>query len=959
MTSEYNGYFNANELYDINLEKLRMANVDNYSKILEIEDFTSVSDPKMVNTDMDKAIEKVTRVVAIHEAGDWVDDCYVLMAKAQYLKQDYETATETLEYFEEDFNPTNPFGKNFMKKKISNKEKAKIKEAEREEQRKEKEKEKEKIADERKEVKKAKEEERKEVEKKREQEKKDRAKASKDRKKNKARTKRPADTPKIVKDSTKTSPVISAPVVNANTPVNKDEALKDDMKDAEKEKASPPKPKEDKTAYSEGLVWLAKSYIKTERFSDAEFLLNRIQESGVLKEEVSALVAPAQAELMIQQNRFDEAIPLLQSAIETAPSKSLKGRYAFIIGQILEKDKDYAGSSQYFEQAKKYSRDFKMKFMAELAMSKSNIFSGKKSSIEVAKDFEDMLKEEKYNDYKDQIYFAMGEIERKEKNSAQAITYFKSSVANNQKDETLKAEAYLNIAELTFDTENYVDAKLYYDSTSLIMPKTDERYFKIKSLASSLSGIAANIQKIEKYDSLLTMSLLPKEKLNEIAVNRLKAEKESGVKMSIESENQSKLLNVTRANNANSSFFAYNLVSVEAGKSDFRKNWGNRKLEDDWRTSNETEIVIDDVKDEGKKEEDVIDLSESEFKRLLADVPFSPMLKDKYNQELRKAMFDLGKQYRDNLQNYPKSIATLEALNTRFPDHVDKAEALYYLAVDYIDIGEPAKAKLVQNEILANFPDTKFAKIIGDPAYGEALLAEKNRLDTYYDQTYDLFKKEQYEKVQSRIKSATENFGTTNKLIAKFALLNAMCLGHTSGKDAYIKGLQEVITRYPKTPEETKAKEIMRFLGGDKAAFENINIEEVDNIYQLEDDKRHYVAVIIFSDSDSIMQDAKVSISEYNKEFHSLEYLQLGDSGVSQTEQTQEILIRSFDNRSKAMAYYTEVMKDKEKFLPSSIVDSYICAITQANHRKMLASRTHKEYQLWFENKYLNPDGKK
>ena len=141
----------------------------------------------------------------------------------------------------------------------------------------------------------------------------------------------------------------------------------------------------------------------------------------------------------------------------------------------------------------------------------------------------------------------------------------------------------------------------------------------------------------------------------------------------------------------------------------------------------------------------------------------------------------------------------------------------------------------------------------------------------------------------------------------------------------------------------------MRFLGGDKAAFENINIEEVDNIYQLEDDKRHYVAVIIFSDSDSIMQDAKVSISEYNKEFHSLEYLQLGDSGVSQTEQTQEILIRSFDNRSKAMAYYTEVMKDKEKFLPSSIVDSYICTVTQANHRKMLASRTHKEYQLWFE----------
>jgi len=139
VTSEYNGYFNANELYEASLLTLREKNNDNYSKILEVYDYIAVPDPKIVNADLDKAIEKLTRVAAIHEPGDWVDNCYVLMAKAQYLKQDYERALETLEYFEEDFNPVNPYGRNFQKKKMSSKQKKAESEAKREEEKKKRE----------------------------------------------------------------------------------------------------------------------------------------------------------------------------------------------------------------------------------------------------------------------------------------------------------------------------------------------------------------------------------------------------------------------------------------------------------------------------------------------------------------------------------------------------------------------------------------------------------------------------------------------------------------------------------------------------------------------------------------------------------------------------------------------------------------------------------------------------
>ena len=132
-TAYYNGYWNSKEILKESMKTLRLANVDDYNQILAVEDFVSLDNPKMVKADMDKIIEKVTTVAQLHEPSDWLDDCYVMMAKAQYLKQEYETAEETLEYFQEDFNPSNPYGRNYKSKKPTGKAAKKAKEAEKKE----------------------------------------------------------------------------------------------------------------------------------------------------------------------------------------------------------------------------------------------------------------------------------------------------------------------------------------------------------------------------------------------------------------------------------------------------------------------------------------------------------------------------------------------------------------------------------------------------------------------------------------------------------------------------------------------------------------------------------------------------------------------------------------------------------------------------------------------------------
>ncbi|MFT5765398.1 MAG: hypothetical protein ACI8X3_002835, partial [Saprospiraceae bacterium] len=104
-TAEFNGYFNANELFNESIVQLDEEYQDNYNKILPVFKYVATDNPKAVASSLDDAIEKVSIVVALHRVSDWTDDCYLLLGKSQYVKQDYESAEETLEYLKAEFNP--------------------------------------------------------------------------------------------------------------------------------------------------------------------------------------------------------------------------------------------------------------------------------------------------------------------------------------------------------------------------------------------------------------------------------------------------------------------------------------------------------------------------------------------------------------------------------------------------------------------------------------------------------------------------------------------------------------------------------------------------------------------------------------------------------------------------------------------------------------------------------------
>lgn len=941
-TSYYNGYWNAKEILRESMILMKAANVDDYNQILEVEDFVALNNPKMLKADMDKIIQKVTTVAQLHEPGDWVDDSYVMMGKAQYLKQEYETAEETLEYFQEDFNPGNPYGRNYKSKKPTGKRAKKIKAAEK----KEKEIEKKKAANEKEEAKKEKEKTRAEAKKEKEKAKKAERKAKAKQKKLDARnkkkgikkTKTKVETPKDVVSEKSTTSVKPNP-----------EELNNDNIEEPYVPPIPKKPEEDKTAYHEGLLWLAKTYIKRENWFPAQLILEKIINSGA-SEDIKKEVPATSANLYLKQKRYDEALTKLSEAIETEENRQLRARYAFISGQIYQLNNNYDQAFEMFAMAKKWTLDSRMEFMSELAISKTGIASGKISKEKVSQDLLKMVKKEKYKNLNDQIYFTLAEIELSQNNELKAIEYFSLSAAKNNNDKKLKSEAYFKIGELNYKNQKYLEARNYYDSTLIVLEKDDQRYPLVKKYVDNLRDIATNIESIKYHDTLLYFATLSEaeqiEQVSEYILNNQPKEAEPVKSGNLVSRNLNSKIGFGKQSN----FFAYDKKNVEKGIESFQKDWGRIALEDNWRRSmkaSSSDIVSNDKKEASNNEEEKPLVSKEEFDKFMREVPSNPIKKQEINDKIMNSMFTLGKLFRDKVNNYENSAETLEGMHRRYGPTPHELDSYYYLYLDYLDLENVSKANDYKNRIIKKFPESQFAMILNDPNYLAKMQQEGSSGEKYYKKVYQMFQSGSHDKVISAVNQAPSVLVNDNSYDAKLALLKAMSLGSTQGKEAYIKGLNEVITGYPATSEQLKAKEILRFLGGDNSAF--ANIQDVDKIFNHDPGSLHYVAIATYDWPETELINFKIAISEYNKKYFKVERLQLGDASLNIQDNTQVILIRKFENEEKSMNYYKKVMKEIQEFSGGTDRSFDVLPIGQANYRKMISQYSTASYRAFFE----------
>ncbi len=993
LTSKYNGFFNANILVQEATDKLNAQHQDNYNQILDIYPYLAVDNPAAVAPDLDKAIEKVAVVATYHRPSHWVDDCYLMMGKAQYLKHDFDSAEETFAYLAENYNPS-------LKKKLTSKERAKLAADVREEKNKER-------AQKAKDVKKAREQaikekaqEKEEKAKQAEKDKKERDKelqaakdqAAKDRKdaikdkklsleeRNEQRRKENAERTeqrrkereekeRLAKQGIKVDK--TTPIAKDNTPsvVTANNDKKDSSKVADNAKKTKDEKPDDKTAkvkkdktkpdkyflrhrpcYQEGVVWYARALIERQYFVDAEILLDDIDKNPKTFKDIRAMSAVARAALYLKQKQYEAAIPALERSIALSKKKKEKGRLAYILAQLYQikgnSEKAYAA----FDKVLNYGPIYEMEFNARLNRALNDPNAGDQTTATLIK----MSKDFKNREFGDQIYFTLAQIALKKGDKPQTVAYLKEALASPGRGQTSKAEAYYMLANLQYEAESFVAAKSYFDSAATTLAKTDVRRIESERYATNLMEIAKNIETINLQDSLLKVSALSDKDKRDLAI-RMKKEKQKQLaalaKPTVAAGG--KLSDFDLADAAKKSkFWGYNAELVKKGKREFERKWGtDRKLEDNWRRSNKRS------NGEFVKNNDIqmasSDMTEKEYQDMMKDVPKTPKDVEMAESKIDQAMYMLGTLYHDKLKNDKKAIETLEKHLARFPQSKNELAEWYYLYSAHSELGNKVKAQGYYDNIMSKYPNTTYATLLKDKDKPK-VKDDAETVEKYYATTYSLFKAGKYKEAQARINESDTKYGVANAMRAKFALLDAMCTGHELGRINYIASLKEVINKFAGTPEEKRAQEIIRILefGGPVTESPKTNKDEnADNDpvkkFIEGDDKLHYVIVILNKNVD--LEDSKIVVSDYDSKYHRTDALNVSSMFFSTESETPVLVVRKFKDKATALKYTEGVSKNGQDYLKGVYE---VFAISQDNYREVIRQRGVDAYRKFYDLNY-------
>lgn len=944
-TSLYNGYFNADVIMQESLVTLESQHQDNFNRILPLYPYMAATNPKVVSESLDNAIEKVSIVATIHDPGQWVDDCYVLLGQAQFMKQDYETAEKTFEFFVDEFDPLNK-RKSRLKKKTTKK-KSKTRTSTR-----------------------------RPTKKKAPKKKKSKTPKKKKTKKPSSKKKKPG-TKKRAKPGTKKRPPKETTTSKTNDAASEKKVTTTEKKEnsatrntKEEEKTNPPNSDPKKVVssaekkgmfghepvYQEGMLWLAKTYILRERYSMAQYYLDKVSGDSNTPEDVQRQIPVVKAFYHINKKENQEAIQALESAIGLSKNKYDKARYTFIIAQLHQADGRQDKAFVAYNQVIKMHPEYEMEFNAQLNLCKAAWASGQESAKSTMNRLEKMAKEEKNYDYRDQIYYTMGTIHLRLKERDLAITDFRKSNSYNIGNTAQSAETYYALASFFYEEEEYDNAKFHYDSTLINLAKNDDRYDDVKRKSENLKDIAVNISVIKLQDSLLRVADMSPEQQREIAASIKKKQELAASPKSPKGGGLQNAIAVSAGPGAavgakKSSFFAYDINKVRRGQNEFRKKWGSRSLEDDWRRSNKPSSAITE---NTSTEEIARRMTDDEVKQLLGGVPFNDQQKAVSKQKIEEAYFGLGKLYRSKLEQYTKSVNSLDELFRRNGDTEFKLESYYYLYLSHTDLGNTQQARAYLEKLKAEFPDSKYTLSLTDPNYAAEQLNEAKKDERTYDRAYALFESGQFqESFDILTVLAAKKDIKIKGLQAKADLLLAMCEGNLNGQDAYVTKLNYVVKKHPNTPEQARAREILRFVKGDNQAFDPILYTEGSENFTLEPEKLHYVLVILYSKSSKDMTKSKIDVSAFNQKNFKNDKLKISSIFLNKEEGSQIILVRKFRNKEIAMTYYTKVNENIEDYIKSN-VEYDLFAVTQKSYREIVKQKTVNSYREFFENNYLS-----
>lgn len=723
-----------------------------------------------------------------------------------------------------------------------------------------------------------------------------------------------------------------------------------------------------------GELWMAKTYMAQGNFTKAKFNLDNLDQV-LANEETSEKdnSKGKKSKLTKKKNkkeekiakfpksiRFDfertkaifalekeeplKAIAYLEEAVKHARMDDDKARVHFVLGQLYTDAGDKTKASEHFTKVIKGKAKYNMSFNARL----KRAFLGEGEKVK--KELNKMLRDAKNAEYKDQIYYALADIEFKEGNESKGIENLTLCAFYSTKNARQKGMAYERLGDLSFNKRNYVSAQKYYDSCANVIGDNYPNGDAIRNKAANLQDLVAAVETAQYEDSVQRIAAMSeKERVDflEALIKRIKEEEAERKRREAERLRELQENENLFVQDVNGSKWYWNNAKTRTqGYEEFKRLWGTRENEDDWRRSEKTpQIVINDTDGGDTPIDSIIPQEEDTLtvENLLRWIPLTDSAMAMSNKRLMSSYYNAGIIYKEQLNE-------AKLAETQFQSVMDKKImtdphdllSSYQLFKMHEKDADGAKLK---SYILDNYPNSDYANYIRDPEY----FIKKKERDALAEQEYvrvlDRYSRGLYYPVLTKSNQVIRE-EKENVYRSKYMLLKALCTGELNeNKDDMIPILDTIILEYPDTPESARAKELLDIIKNGYS--ENVPYDFSNKSAFTYDDKAT-LRVLVFLDEGESSSGAKNKISDFHREFFSRDRLKV--SSKLYTPNQSVIVIDEFETESDASNYIRIYKKTRKHLL--DLQKAKIFMITTDNMRVLFKDHKLKEYEQYYEEYY-------
>ena len=712
-------------------------------------------------------------------------------------------------------------------------------------------------------------------------------------------------------------------------------------------------------------LWIAKIYIELNKYSDAKLILDGLNEIAqeqkqkkfkdfipflnrkkgdaakpTMKQSLQLEIYKAYSDLAMKRKDYEDAIDGLQLAISKTNSPREKARFNYILAQLYQYTNNSGSASHHFNKAVSASASFEIAFNARLNRALSDGSEG------VKKDLKRMARDSKNAAFKDQIFYALGLVELNNNQKQEAKEYLTKSAFYSISNKRQKAMAYEKLGDISFFDKEFVPAQKYYDSCARFMPEDYPNAEIVKNKSVKLFDLVKALETAAFEDSVQRIAKLSyndREVFLKETLIQLRKEIQD-----IKERDAAKLLalqsNSLPNNNVKASKFIFNNPKLrETGFTEFKKLWGARDNEDDWRRNDKLSIntfaysVDSTEKIAGQQTKDSLSIE-----KLLKDIPLNDSAFSQSQLRLIDALYTSGILFKEVLLENNLAEKQFESvLALRLFNITDLSAAFQLFRLNE----QNKKSEKYKSYILDKYPNSDAAKYFLDPDF--YLKQKKNAEESQKDylKLLEQYKLKAYQTVYNLSQTILEK-DLTNTCRSEYMLLNVLAMGQLSeDKTTLIPKLNQIIEEKPQTEQAKRAKEMLEIIQLGYSKNEELDFNK-KYFFEFVSDVTQYVIILLDNEDD--MEDSKGTISDFTtKKFKSSK---LRVSSKITLSEKSFILVQEFASISLADKF-VDAYKAGFEFL-DELQDNKIYIITQENLKKLIETAKFEEYKLFYNDNY-------